>query len=96
MKALNQLRKEIDEVNGALIELLAKRLELTMEIAQAKKALELPVYDPDRERLQDERLMLLAIEKRLDPRVVKHLFHLWVNYTREEMNRHLRKCEKAV
>lgn len=96
MKTLNELRNEIDEVNRALIELLAKRLNLTLEIARAKKALELPVYDAQRERLQDKRLSVLAMEKKLDPRVVQNLFHLWVNYTRDEMNRHLRKSKKVV
>ncbi|MCH9613717.1 MAG: hypothetical protein SP1CHLAM54_07260 [Chlamydiia bacterium] len=96
MKELEKLRSDIDHVNEALIELLGKRLDLTMEIAKAKEALDLPIYDPERERAQDERLGALAIKQKLDPRIVQHLFNLFVNYTRDEMVRHLRKREKTV
>ncbi|WP_434525548.1 bifunctional chorismate mutase/prephenate dehydrogenase [Photorhabdus asymbiotica] len=46
---LSQLRDQIDEVDKALLGLLAKRLELVAEIGEVKSRNGLPIYAPDRE-----------------------------------------------
>lgn len=46
---IKDLRKDIDSVDGELVELFRRRMELSGEIARWKKAEGRPVYDPARE-----------------------------------------------
>lgn len=46
---LLRLRKEIDEIDRDLLELVIKRFETAIEIAKIKDLEGLPLYDPDRE-----------------------------------------------
>jgi chorismate mutase/prephenate dehydrogenase len=46
---LTALRDQIDEVDKALLELLAKRLELVAEVGEVKSQYGLPIYVPERE-----------------------------------------------
>ncbi len=47
---LNELRKKIDEIDDSLVELFVKRMELSAQVADYKKANNLPIYVPARER----------------------------------------------
>lgn len=49
MEKLSEYRKEIEEIDGQLIVLLSKRMKLSSEIGDYKRANGLPVYDPKRE-----------------------------------------------
>ena len=46
---LTALRDQIDEVDKALLNLLAKRLELVAEVGEVKSRFGLPIYVPERE-----------------------------------------------
>lgn len=46
---LTALRDQIDEVDKALLDLLAKRLHLVAEVGEVKSRYGLPIYVPDRE-----------------------------------------------
>ena len=52
---LKELRTQIDEIDNALVELFVKRMEISAQVADYKKANNLPIYVPTREReiLQD-------------------------------------------
>ncbi len=50
MKDLGNVRDEIDAIDGRLVELFLKRLELASEVAAAKRESGAPVTDPSRER----------------------------------------------
>lgn len=47
---LERLRKAIDELDRVIVKLLNQRAKYAVEIGQAKKAVDLPVYSPERER----------------------------------------------
>lgn len=49
IEEFRRLRARIDEVDRALVELLAERLERAAEIGALKRAAGLPVVDPERE-----------------------------------------------
>ncbi len=49
MEELERLREEIDEIDGALAELFARRMSAAAKIAAWKQARKLPVRDPARE-----------------------------------------------
>jgi chorismate mutase len=49
-KELERLREAIDELDRVIVKLLNQRAKYAMEIGQAKKAVELAIYSPERER----------------------------------------------
>lgn len=64
---LSQLRKSIDNIDAALIHLLAERFRTTQQVGQLKATFAMPPSDPAREAAQIERLRNLAKEADLDP-----------------------------
>jgi len=44
-------RKQIDEMDRRLVELISQRARAAHEIGKLKKTADLPIYEPDRERL---------------------------------------------
>ena len=50
MSNINELRKQMDDVNSRMIDLFAERMEISAQIADYKKENGLPVYDGRRER----------------------------------------------
>ncbi len=64
---LTGLRESIDNIDAALIHLLAERFKFTQSVGRLKAATGLPASDPARERVQIERLRALAVEAHLDP-----------------------------
>ena len=64
---LLSLRQSIDNVDAALIHVLAERFKFTQQVGRLKAAAGLPASDPERERVQIDRLRALAEESHLDP-----------------------------
>jgi chorismate mutase len=64
---LLRLRASIDNMDAALVHLLAERFKITQQVGELKAANGLPPADPEREAQQIARLRALAEEARLDP-----------------------------
>lgn len=64
---LIELRESIDNIDAALIHLLAERFKCTKRVGQFKARQGLPAADPGREQRQIARLRSLAIDAKLDP-----------------------------
>ena len=64
---LNSIRQSIDNIDAALIHLLAERFKFTQQVGRLKAASGMPASDPAREKVQISRLRALAEESRLDP-----------------------------
>ncbi len=67
MQKLLTLRGSIDNLDAALVHLLAERFKCTQQVGELKAAHNLPPADPAREADQIARLRKLASEARLDP-----------------------------
>jgi chorismate mutase len=65
--ALRRLRGSIDNIDAAIICLLAERFKCTQAVGEMKAALGLPAADPEREAEQLARLRRLAADAELDP-----------------------------
>ena len=61
------LRESIDNIDAALVHLLAERFKFTQSVGRLKAASGLPASDPEREKVQIARLRALAEESHLDP-----------------------------
>ena len=64
---LRRLRGSIDNIDAALIHILAERFKATQQVGALKAARGLPASDPRREEQQVARLRALAQEADLDP-----------------------------
>ena len=64
---LAAFRKSIDNIDAALIHMLAERFRITKAVGAFKAANALPASDPGREDRQIARLRALAGEADLDP-----------------------------
>ena len=67
-EALSEFRRSIDNIDAALIHVLAERFKCTRKVGALKARYNLPPADPKREAQQIERLRNLAIAADLDPR----------------------------
>ncbi|MFL5236310.1 MAG: chorismate mutase [Rhizomicrobium sp.] len=64
---LQRLRDSIDNIDAALVHLLAERFKFTKAVGELKAARGLPAADSAREAEQVQRLRALADAAKLDP-----------------------------
>lgn len=81
---LGGIRQSIDNIDAALVHLLAERFKFTQQVGRLKAAHELPAADPERERRQIARLRALAIDANLDPAFAEK----WFNFVVAEVIHH--------
>ena len=83
---LQGLRGSIDNIDAALIFLLAERFRCTKQVGVLKAQHGMPASDPAREEQQIARLKRLAAEADLDPEFAEK----WFNFVVAEVIRHHR------
>ncbi|MFQ5556777.1 MAG: chorismate mutase [Acidimicrobiales bacterium] len=66
-ETLSGLRASIDNIDAALVFLLAERFRITQQVGRHKARVGLPPADPEREKEQIARLRELAATANLDP-----------------------------
>ncbi|MEW1657442.1 MULTISPECIES: chorismate mutase [unclassified Streptomyces] len=87
------LRGSIDNLDAALVHLLAERFKCTQQVGELKARHSLPPADPAREAAQIARLRRLAEEARLDPAFAEK----FLNFIIGEVVRHHRAiADRAV
>ncbi|MBB3880871.1 chorismate mutase [Sphingomonas pseudosanguinis] len=64
---LTGYRQSIDNIDAALVFMLAERFKITQAVGRYKAENELPPADPGREETQIARLRQLASDAQLDP-----------------------------
>jgi chorismate mutase len=77
-------RKSIDNIDAALIHMLAERFRITQAVGEYKVKAALPPADPAREQHQVARLRKLAEEADLDPEFSEK----FIRFVIEEVIRH--------
>jgi chorismate mutase len=81
---LRQLRESIDNIDAALLYLLAERFRCTRRVGELKASTGLPAADPGRERVMIKRLKALAKDAKLDPAFAEK----FLNFIIAEVIRH--------
>ncbi|MDE1466420.1 chorismate mutase [Aurantiacibacter sp. D1-12] len=88
---LSGFRRSIDNIDAALIHILAERFRITQAVGEHKAKSDLPPADPDREKEQIARLRALAVEADLDPEFSEKLLRFII----DEVIRHHRKAQES-
>ena len=88
---LERLRSSIDNIDAALIHMLAERFKCTQAVGQLKAEHEMPASDPSREARQIMRLRELAEGANLDPEFAEKWFNFVVA---EVIHHHVRIAEQ--
>lgn len=73
-RELAAIRLSIDNMDAAIVHLLAERFKFTQQVGRLKAAHGMPPSDPDRERTQIARLRSIAEEAQLDPEFAEKWF----------------------
>ena len=81
---LRALRGSIDNIDAALIHMLAERFRCTQQVGELKAEHGMPASDPDREVRQIARLRSLAEDAHLDPEFAEK----WFNFVVAEVIHH--------
>ena len=81
---LASYRQSIDNIDAALVHMLAERFRCTKEVGLLKAQYDLPPADPAREEYQIERLRRLAKDAHLDPDFAEK----FLNFVIREVIRH--------
>jgi len=81
---LAAIRLSIDNIDAALVHMLAERFKFTQKVGRLKAASGMPPSDPERERVQIARLRQIALEAQLDPAFAEK----WFNFVVAEVIHH--------
>ncbi|MFF8033897.1 MULTISPECIES: chorismate mutase [unclassified Streptomyces] len=90
---LARLRDSIDNIDAAVVHMLAERFKCTQEVGRLKADHRLPPADPGREARQIARLRALAENAKLDPAFAEKFLNFIIA---EVIRHHERIAEDAV
>ncbi|WP_246057911.1 chorismate mutase [Luteithermobacter gelatinilyticus] len=88
---LTAYRQSIDNIDAALVYMLAERFKITKKVGEYKAKYNLPPADKEREKRQIERLRRLAEEAHLDP----DFSEKFLNFIIREVIRHHEQIREA-
>jgi chorismate mutase len=89
---LAAIRLSIDNIDAALVHMLAERFKFTQKVGRLKASSGMPASDPERERVQIARLRSIAMEAQLDPAFAEK----WFNFVVAEVIHHHEQLATGV
>jgi chorismate mutase len=78
LEQLTSIRRSIDNIDAAVVHMLAERFKFTQQVGRLKASSGMPASDPERERVQIARLREIAMESKLDPEFAEKFLNFLV------------------
>ena len=85
--SLEELRKDVDNIDNKMIGLLSKRKSTVKKISEIKKQKNTPIIDEGREQEIISSIKKLAKEKGLDENFIGSVYEIIINNSRNEQER---------
>ena len=82
MRTLDELRNDIDRVDEVIVRLLNERARVAVEIGRLKRELNVPIYQPDREKQVLVHVRGVASEGPLGADAIARLFERIIDEAR--------------
>jgi chorismate mutase len=82
MRTLDELRDDIDRLDEVIVRLLNERARVAVEVGRLKKELDVPIYQPDREKQVLAHVRGVASEGPLGPDAIARLFERIIDEAR--------------
>jgi chorismate mutase len=79
MDELLTLRTKVDEIDAALMDLLAERFKVTEQVGILKVRRDIPLIDTSREDAQTKRIRNIAKSKGVNPDLAENILRLIIN-----------------
>lgn len=86
-QTLAPYRQQLDQINQALVDLLAHRMDICRTIARVKSTHQIPMMQPQRVTSTLDTVRALAAERQLRPDYLDTLFTVIIKETCEEEQR---------
>ena len=81
--SLEELRKEIDQLDSSIIRSIAERMRVSGVIGEKKKELGMPVEDKGREKVVLEKVKSLARAEKLNPGELEKIYLRIISISKE-------------
>jgi chorismate mutase len=83
MQELDNLRQTIDKLDTELIELLAKRQQIAINIGQLKAQHGIAVYDEEREKWLHDYHTSVCRKYNISPELIANIFEVIIDWSRK-------------
>ncbi|MDO5851914.1 MAG: chorismate mutase [Methanobacteriaceae archaeon] len=83
---LEETRNNIDLIDKELIELIDKRTKLAKNVIEAKKSLNMDIFDPSREEKIHEKIRVLTADKNIETNDVIKIIDILMNMNKDKQN----------
>ena len=92
---LENSRKQIDEIDNDLIDLIYRRTSLAKDVVFAKQYLGMEIYDKNREKSIHDKVNKLAIDKNIDEEILSQIMNMLTILSKNEQKEILRRNENG-
>jgi len=88
---LQQIREEIDAIDDELVQLLEKRMDMAVKVAEYKKQNNIPIYNPTREQEVLDRMAKKVSDDRVE--AISKIYSLLFLLSRNEQEKLIKQEE---
>lgn len=93
---MDELRKQIDQIDEEMLNLLAKRAAVVQNVAEYKAKNGLPIFQPDREVGIYAKLEKMAVDSNLDPVFVLAVYRVIIEHSKLLQTKYIDINRKVV
>lgn len=91
MQLLKESRKKIDNIDEKILNLISERTSLARKIIKAKIALNMDIWDPEREKQIEEKTRKIARENKIDENKLIKIMRILTELNKMEQEQILRR-----